>query len=109
MVYSRNTLLDALRNGATQEDLANAFAKDLNEAKAIYNKEMAEKRKRDEQKRKEEMAKKERQKEQRKDAEYVLHYLQKYYPTLYSKATVDDIIQGIDTVKQFETVFREFF
>ena len=107
MDYSKDNILNPLRNGASIDDLVNTFTKNVNEANALYKKEQVKKQQKEAEKRKKLEEEKRLKEQQRKDAEPVLYYLQKYYPKIYGKATLNDVIQGFEALKRYEYFFTQ--
>ena len=90
--FDFNSLIAEMRAGTTQEEIANSFATTLNEASALYSKELA-KKKEEEAKRKEETAKK------MELAEKVAEFYNTFYPEVFiGKASAKSIVEACDMV-----------
>lgn len=90
-------LAQALREGASQEDVANAFATALNQASATVKQERA--------------IQKQKEADKAKAAQAVADFYNTYYPEMFGgkeKATGETIIKACDTVKQMAESVNKF-
>lgn len=97
-----SVLAQALREGASQEDIANLFASALNQASATVKQEKAKK---------EEEARKtaELQKKKNQHAQLVADFYNTYYPEMFDKekATADTIIKACESIKKIAVSANE--
>ena len=84
-----NVIAQALRNGCSQEEIANMFAAALNQASATVQQERA--------------AQKQNEANKMKAAEAVANFYNTYYPDMFGgkeKATAETIIKACESVKK---------
>lgn len=84
-----NVIAQALRNGISQEDIANTFAAALNQASAAIKQERA--------------LQKQKEANKMKAAQAAADFYNTYYPELFpsnEKATAESIIKACDSVKK---------
>lgn len=93
-----SVLAQALREGASQEDIANLFASALNQASATVKQEKAKK---------EEEA--QLQKKKNQHAQLVADFYNTYYPEMFDKekATADTIIKACESIKKIAVSANE--
>lgn len=86
--FDVNTIAQALRDGSSQEEIANSFAAILNKASATVKQERA--------------IQKQKENEKMKMAEIVAEFYNTYYPEMFAgsdKATADAIIKACESIK----------
>ncbi len=93
--FDVNVITQALRNGASQEDIANAFAASLNQASATVKQERAAQKQKDEAK--------------MKAAQMVADFYNTYYPEMFpgEKVTAETIIKACESIKKIAVSANE--
>ena len=93
---SVDVLAQALRDGASQEEIANMFAGALNKASITVKQERAQKEKENETK--------------KKAAQVVADFYNTYYPNMFpgkEKATAEAIIKACDSIQKIDEIAKK--